>query len=211
MTIPNNPFTLAGWRREVSQLYASVRRAPEYRQAQACERFRALRETLFREHEDSPIRASQRNYFQGLNYFPYDNIWRTLGTIDRNVQQDVFELDLGVDGIIRYTRVARVHFSIRGQMASLSLFWIEGYGGGLFLPFMDDTNGNSTFGGGRYLYDTIKGADLGVGSTEIVLDFNYAYNPSCAYDEHWVCPLPPSENRLPIDIEAGEQMPGGIY
>lgn len=211
MRTPKNPFTLAGWRREVYQLYASVRRAPDDGRAQACERFRASRETLFREHDDSPIRASRRDQFPGLNYYPYDPIWRILGSIDRNVQQDTFEVDLAADGLMRYTRVARVHFSIRGQVASLSLFWIEGYGGGLFLPFRDGTNGKSTFGGGRYLYDTIKGADLGVGTSEIVLDFNFAYNPSCSYDDRWVCPLPPSENRLSIDIEAGEQMPGDIF
>jgi uncharacterized protein (DUF1684 family) len=78
------------------------------------------------------------------------------------------------------------------------------------LPFQDRTNGQSTFGGGRYLYDTIKGADLGVRSTEMVLDFNYAYNPSCAYDERWVCPLSPPENHLTIEIQAGEQKPGDI-
>lgn len=210
MTTPRNPFTLAGWRREISQLYASVRKAPDDGRAQACERFRASREALFREHEDSPIRAGQRSHFAGLSYFSYDPFWRTLGRIDRNVHMDTFEVDLAADGMLRYTRVGQVHFSIKAQVATLGLFWIEGYGGGLFLPFTDSTNGKTTFGGGRYLYDTIKGADLGVGSSEIVLDFNYAYNPSCAYDERWVCPLPPPENHLSIAVESGERVPGDI-
>ncbi len=204
MSVPKSPFTLPSWRREISGLYANVRKAPVDGRAQACERFRASRDSLFREHEDSPIGEGQRSRFPGLKYFVYDPAWRTLGAIDRNVQGSTSEVDLGADGLMKYTRIARVQFSVVGQMASLSVFWIEGYGGGLFLPFRDSTNGKSTFGGGRYLYDTIKGADLGVGSTEMVLDFNYAYNPSCAYDEHWACPLPPLENRLSFDVLAGE-------
>jgi uncharacterized protein (DUF1684 family) len=92
-----------------------------------------------------------------------------------------------------------------GHAASLSLFWIEGYGGGLFLPFKDLTNRKETFGGGRYLYDTIKGADIGVQGQEILLDFNFVYNPSCAYNAQWYCPLAPEENALNISIAAGEK------
>ena len=90
--------------------------------------------------------------------------------------------------------------------ASLSLFWIQGYGGGLFLPFADSTNRATTYGGGRYLYDTIKGADLGSVNAELILDFNFAYNPSCAYSPRWMCPLAPQENRLAIPVLAGEQI-----
>jgi uncharacterized protein (DUF1684 family) len=114
-------------------------------------------------------------------------------------------VELPAEGLVRYTRVARLQFAVQGQQGELSLFWIEGYGGGLFLPFQDATNGGETYGGGRYLYDTIKGADLGAGPGGIVLDFNYAYNPSCAYDEQWLCPLAPQENRLPFATEAGEK------
>jgi uncharacterized protein len=93
---------------------------------------------------------------------------------------------------------------VPAETGRLSLFWITGYGGGIFLPFGDASNRHTTYGGGRYLYDTIKGADLGTGLQEIVLDFNYAYNPSCAYNPRWVCPLSPPENRLPFPIAAGE-------
>ncbi|MDH5246403.1 MAG: DUF1684 domain-containing protein, partial [Betaproteobacteria bacterium] len=78
-----------------------------------------------------------------------------------------------------------------------------------WLPFSDATGGSETYGGGRYLYDTIKGADLGIDGSAIVLDFNFAYNPSCAYDARWSCPLSPSENRLPYAVPAGERMPFG--
>jgi hypothetical protein len=88
--------------------------------------------------------------------------------------------------------------------ATLTLYWIEGYGGGLFLPFRDGTNGTETYGGGRYLYDTIKGADLGAGRRAITLDFNFSYNPSCAYSPRWLCPLSPAENSLPFRVAAGE-------
>jgi uncharacterized protein (DUF1684 family) len=102
--------------------------------------------------------------------------------------------------------VGAAHFVLGGRRASLALYWIEGYGGGLWLPFADATTGVATYGGGRYLYDTIKGADLGVNESSIVLDFNYAYHPSCAYDERWSCPLAPAENRLDFAIEAGERL-----
>ena len=77
----------------------------------------------------------------------------------------------------------------------------------MFLPFADATGGTETFAGGRYLLDTIKGADLGRAGERILLDFNFAYNPSCAYSERWTCPLPPPSNRLSEAVRAGEQRP----
>ena len=88
----------------------------------------------------------------------------------------------------------------------MSLFWIMGYGGGVFLSFGDTTNRDTTYGAGRYLYDTIKGADLGTTQDEMMLDFNYAYNPSCSYNPRWVCPLAPRENRLTFPIPVGEKV-----
>ena len=118
-----------------------------------------------------------------------------------------FTIDLATDGILRCARIADAQFVRDGAEASLALYWLEGYGGGVWLPFLDATSGTDTYGGGRYLYDTIKGADLGVGDSSIVLDFNFAYNPSCAYDERWSCPLSPPENRLPFAVTAGEKNP----
>jgi uncharacterized protein (DUF1684 family) len=128
--------------------------------------------------------------------------------LDRDVEQQTLAVELPAEGRFHYTRVARVRFRVQGHEAALGLFWIEGYGGGLFLPFRDSSNGGETYGGGRYLYDAIKGADLGSsadGADLIPLDFNYAYNPSCAYNEQWVCPLAPRENWLPFPVEAGEK------
>jgi len=94
-----------------------------------------------------------------------------------------------------------------GASAALELFWLEAYGGGVFLPFADTTSGETTYGGGRYLLDTIKGADLGVDHGRLVLDFNFAYKPSCSYDPRWVCPLSPASNRVPLAVRAGECSP----
>ena len=102
-------------------------------------------------------------------------------------------------------RRGRSSFELAGEPRALELYWLQGYGGGVFLPFGDATNGLETYGSGRYLLDSVKGADLGMAGERIVLDFNFAYNPSCSYDPRWACPLTPPENRLPIEITAGER------
>jgi uncharacterized protein (DUF1684 family) len=133
-----------------------------------------------------------------------------VGTLERDVDRETWAVELPAEGLFHYTRVARVRFRVQECDAALSIFWIEGYGGGLFLPFRDASDGRETYGGGRYLYDAIKGADLGGGldgmaADQFLLDFNYAYNPSCAYNEQWVCPLAPAENWLSFSVEAGEK------
>jgi uncharacterized protein len=108
---------------------------------------------------------------------------------------------------LRCSRVGHARFTVGGEPAALAVYWLEGYGGGLWLPFSDATSGDETYGGGRYLYDTIKGADLDIQGAQMMLDFNFAYNLSCAYDERWSCPLSPRENRLPFAVTAGERLP----
>ena len=113
----------------------------------------------------------------------------------------------GGDGAIRITPFARTLGLERRLGGELTLYWIAGYGGGAFLPFQDATSGGETYGGGRYLLDTIKGADLGQAPDgRVILDFNFAYNPSCAYSDRWVCPLAPAANLLPAAVRAGERM-----
>lgn len=201
---PADVLSLADWRRNVAELYAAVRNASAAEPALAWQTFRAGRDGLFKQHPQSPLDAAQREIFTGLDYYPYDPAWRLVGTIEADAPRETLHLRLP-EGEFRYSRVARATFRAGGLEARLSLFWVEGYGGGLFLPFADATTGQGTYGGGRYLYDTIKGADLGVYPDRIVLDFNYAYNPSCAYNNRWVCPLSPRENRLPFAIAAGEK------
>jgi uncharacterized protein len=205
MAVPADPFALAHWRRTVGEMYATVRRASWSEQPVIWAEFRATRNALYKGHPQSPVPADVRGRFSGLKYYPYDPDWRIIGMLDRNVAPETLTLELPVDGVLQYTRVARLRFVARRQPAELSVFWIEGYGGGVFLPFRDATSGAETFGGGRYLYDAVKGADLGGGPDELILDFNYAYNPPCAYDPLAVCVMPPPENRLLIPVEAGEK------
>ena len=202
---PENPYTLAQWRRSVAELYAQVRRSSAAEPLKTWRAFRESKNDLLRQHPQSPLDNESRRNFRGLDYFPYNPVFRTKGTIRMDIDRVGEKMDLARDGLLHYTKVGVVDFKIEDQKASLNIYWINGYGGGIFLPFQDATSGVETYDGGRYLYDTIKGVDLGVMGETMLLDFNYAYNPSCAYDEKWVCPLSPKENRLALAIEAGEK------
>jgi uncharacterized protein (DUF1684 family) len=201
----NDAFALAHWRRTVASLYAKVREPAQDRRAQ-CEAFRRARDDLFRTHAQSPIAEHRRSTWPGVPWFAWDPAARVDARVELASDHAAFEIMLAADGVLRCTRAGVAHFTLYGNRAALAAYWLEGYGGGLWVPFADATTGVLTYGGGRYLYDTIKGADLGVDGTSMVLDFNYAYNPSCAYDERWSCPLSPPENRLPFAVEAGERL-----
>ena len=109
-----------------------------------------------------------------------------------------------------FRRIGFVDVPFPAGRRRLGLFWMEGYAGGLFLPFRDLTSGTETYGAGRYLLDSVKGSDQGVdGDGRVILDFNLAYNPSCSYDPKWVCPLAPPGNRLVMEVRAGERYPRG--
>jgi uncharacterized protein (DUF1684 family) len=200
----SSALDLADYRRAVAGMYNEVREqigTPETRLA----RFRRQRDGLFRSHPQSALSPERKASFAGLSYYPYDPQLRFILAVDTRVEQETFSTELSDDGLFRYQRVGVVRFDYHGQQAELSLFWVLGYGGGLYLPFRDQTNGQATYPGGRYLLDTIKHADLGVENGLLVVDFNYAYNPSCAYDLRWHCPLAPPENWLTIPIPAGEK------
>ena len=198
-----NKLQLAEWRHRVAELYAEVRAVPLERRETAWEHWRQTRDSLFWNHPLTPLDASQLTSAKALEYFPYDPSWRKIGRIDTTPPHEQLTIELP-EGDLRLTRIACVSFDHAQQTHSLSLYWIEGYGGGLFLPFGDLSNNKQTYGGGRYLYDGIKGADLGRIGDNIILDFNFSYNPSCGYNHQWVCPLSPRGNRLPITVEAGE-------
>ena len=120
----------------------------------------------------------------------------------------------GTDGIVPFERIGVVTVPAVGR---LDVWALRSYGGGVFVPLRDRTSGHATYGGGRYLIDTAKGADLGSGVDEtgaatLVLDFNFAYHPSCTYDPAWACPLAPPGNVLDVEVPVGELMPtGGWY
>jgi uncharacterized protein (DUF1684 family) len=190
--------SLLDYRRAVAALYARVRQS-DLSPAERCAQFRRERDELFRTHPQSALSEEQKAGFAGLHYFPYDPAYRFVLAVDPDVEPAITEIDLQDDGRIRLKRFGKIHFAIDGQPVSLFLYWIMAYGGGIFLSFRDSTSKYATYGGGRYVLDTIKQADLGHENGRLVIDFNCAYNP------RWVCPLPPAENWLPVPIPAGER------
>jgi uncharacterized protein (DUF1684 family) len=202
---------LLDYRRSVAAIYAGARgeragSSPDL--AARSRRFRAERDGLFAHHPQSPLSAAEKERFSGLGYFDYDPSLRFALSVEYDVEPGVLEIALQDDGPLRLRRFGKIRFVIEGDEFTLSLFWISGYGGGILLPFKDATATGETYGGGRYLLDTIKHADLGSENGHLVVDFNYAYNPSCAYDPRWHCPLAPAENSMPVRIEAGEKRYG---
>jgi uncharacterized protein (DUF1684 family) len=164
--------------------------------------FRVRRNELFGRHPQSPI--ADRAGFRGLRYFPPDP--GAVAEVDVRPAKGEIDIDTGgEDGVVHYTRAG----ILTTPWGELSLWWIAAYGGGLFLPVRDGTCGTEAYGGGRYLTDTVKGTHgRGVqllGGGRVRLDMNYLYNPSCAYDDRWLCPLAPPENRVTARIAAGEQ------
>ena len=147
-----------------------------------------------------------RDGFNGLDFYPYDPALRVLAGV---VAVDPESARIGASSglSIGFERFGRTCFELLGESRTLDLYWLAAYGGGVFLPFADSTNGNQTYPAGRYLLDTVKGADLGGVDGRLVLDFNFSYKPSCAYDSRWVCPLTPRANRLGVAIRAGERLP----
>jgi uncharacterized protein (DUF1684 family) len=196
---------LADYRRKVHAIYSAVRDrriTPEQRWSY----WVAARDELVGHHPQSALSEEQRAHFAKLAYYPYDPALRFAVDVDTQVEPEIFEIPLQADGAFRMQRLARLRFAIAGSMQALALYRILGYAGGLFLPFRDASDrSGKTYPGTRYLIDSIKGADLGEENGKLVLDFNFAYNPSCAYNPRWNCPLAPAENWLKVAIVAGEQ------
>jgi uncharacterized protein (DUF1684 family) len=185
-------LTLLDWRRSTAALYADVRATHDDDPDGALERFRTGRAALFASHPESPTEDRRTPI-----YWPRRADLRFTAPVDTDVEPERYATEEAT-----FTRIGALHLPI----GDLDVYWLEGYGGGLFLPFKDATNGTSTYGGGRYLLDTTKGADLGgAGTDALVVDFNYAYHPSCFYSPRWTCPLAPPRNTIDIEIEAGER------
>jgi uncharacterized protein (DUF1684 family) len=226
---------LADWRRFTAQLYAEVRALAVTDPQAAWEHWRLTREWLYRKHPSSPVPAARRATFVAKHY-PYDQALRfeltlraaektaaTEGRAETHVGSGAgspaglglglaaalgpgLALPISVGRPISFDRVGRLDVPFESGVRTLALFWLPEYSGGFFLPFRDATNGRGTYGGGRYLLDSAKGADLGSDPARgtVTLDFNFAYQPSCAFDPRWSCPLSPLENRLDIEVRAGE-------
>jgi uncharacterized protein (DUF1684 family) len=222
-------LTLADWRRTIGSLYADVRRISATDPVAALDHWRSVREELFRDHPQSPLPADRRAGFRA-HHFAHDPELRFelaveplhapaaagaslagAGPIDFGSAGGTslaIDLPVSAGGVMAFRRFGAVTIPFRDGPRRLELYWMDGYAGGLFLPFRDATNGTETYGAGRYLLDAAKSADLG-GDRDagtLILDFNFAFQPSCAFDPKWACPLAPPSNRLDIPIRAGERL-----
>jgi hypothetical protein len=205
--VSGDRLELMDWKRRVLAMYAAVRSAGG--EPAACAAFRGERDELFADHPASPLPEAARADFAGVPYFSHRPDLRVEAELEPDPEGAELVIPTSTGEPTRFTRIGFVRPLLAGERVSLAVYWLEGYGGGLFLPFRDALAGRETYGGGRYLLDTVKGADLGTTAdgARLVLDFNYAYNPSCAYDPRWSCPLAPPENRIAVAVEAGERMP----
>ncbi len=197
---------LADWRRRVAAAYDALRRDPRAEPARLLG-FRAGKDRLFAAHPSSPIPAAARRDFRGLAYWRHAPDLALRARLEPDPKAPPLDLPRsGAGPAMPYVRIGWVSFKVEGADARLAVYWLNEYGGGIFIPFRDSTSGTETYGGGRYLWDSGKGADLGSDGDELVIDFNYAYHPSCVYDPTWSCPLGPPENRLTVPIRAGERL-----
>jgi uncharacterized protein (DUF1684 family) len=217
-----DPQALADWRRTIATLYADVRYRAVTDPAEAWEHWRTTRERLYREHPQSPVPEAERAAFEA-RHWSYDPMYRFEIEVEPASEEGpgagpgappaaglAIALPNSGQERLAFRRIGlvRVPFPDGPRRQSLTVFWMAGYAGGLFLPFRDTTNGRETYGAGRYLLDAAKSADLGgdLRRRTLILDFNFAYQPSCAFDPKWACPLAPPENHLEIPVRAGERL-----
>jgi hypothetical protein len=223
---------LADWRRSVARLYADVRFLYRDDPVAAWQLWRAEREALYRDHVQSPVLPSARAGFRG-RYWGYDPRFAfelevrpepvdegapattapevgapPTGPLDDEPLGRALALPTSGGGSMAFRRIGRLDIPFPDGERRLAVYWMEGYAGGLFLPFRDATNGAETYGAGRYAIDAAKSADLGGDAARrtLVVDFNFSYQPSCAFDPTWACPLAPPENRLDVPVPAGERI-----
>ncbi|MBO0746987.1 MAG: DUF1684 domain-containing protein [Acidimicrobiaceae bacterium] len=195
-------LTLLDWRRRVAALYTEIRATAD---AVAAHRmWQEVRNDLFAHHPDSPLSPDERANFTGLSVADYDPAYRFVLEVDDEVAPKRIQVETGTDGVVPFERAGRLHVPGVGD---LDVWWLATYGGGVFVPIRDGLAGSRTYGGGRYLIDTVKGADLGGDDAYLVVDLNFAYNPSCAYDPTWACPLAPAGNTVAAQIPVGELDP----
>lgn len=196
-------YALADWRRRMSDLYSRIRLMQDPEQAR--ELWCSVRTDMYSNHVMSPVPKQLLDDFEEIEVFEYDPGKRFAVDLS-TAPHTILEYNLGDDGRMAITRIARTEGLEELLGGELDVFWVNGYGGGLFVPFKDASSGQETYGGGRYLIDAIKSADLGLTPDgKLILDFNFAYNPSCSVSPAYVCPLAPPQNTLPVKILAGEK------
>lgn len=203
-------LTLLDYRRRTHALYAAYRDSPA--DAAGVAAWRDARDVLLHGHPDGALPGTAR-----VPYAPYDDTARHELEVDTDVAPAHLDVATDSDGVVAMDRLGVLHVPTVGD---LDVWWLAQYGGGVFVPLRDATSGapGGSYGGGRYLLDTAKGADLGsdvdpaTGRGTLVVDLNLAYHPSCAYDPRWSCPLAPGGNTVTAAVAAGELLPvGGWY
>ena len=161
------------------------------------QRFRADKDHFFTHDAHSPLTSEQRRHFKGLHYFPENHALRLEVEIEEYPAKETVKMQTTTGDTQTYTRFGRIKFSVEGQEVDLTVFTSRD---GFFLPFTDSLAGQETYGAGRYL----ELEPLGKG--KFLADFNHAYNPYCAYNDAWSCPMTPAENRLAVPVRAGEKV-----
>ena len=196
---------LVDWREAIGDIYKEIRATHTRDGRRAWERFRERRDFLYKHHVCSALAEADKLNFRGFENYDYDPAFCFLGEVEYEEDETRYRERIS-EGALPYRKIATAKFDYLGKARRLSIFWLDIYGGGLWIPVGDETNGETTYGGGRYLFDTGKGANLGMSSDgkEILLDMNFLYPPSCSLNAQWICPLCPPQNRLAFRLEAGE-------
>lgn len=206
MSVPE--LELADWRRQMQALYTAVRAEEDPVDGHTL--WRTGRDELFRRHPQSPLPVDDPLRETGLAYEPYDPGLRFELALQPTLDPGrVLELPSGETGSTMLRTIGRVVLPAPVG-ASLEVWWLDQYAGGLFLPLRDGSAGHTSYGGGRYLLDTAKGADLGATAAGLIVDLNFLYHPSCRYDSSWLCPLAPSDNTTSVVVTAGERMAADV-
>lgn len=159
--------------------------------------FRQQKDQFFARDRQSPLTREQKAAFQGLKYFPENPALRLEVEVQPFPKPEEIQMQTSTGDVQVYTRYARVSFTVEGQPAELTIYASDS---GYFLPFVDSLANKETYGAGRYLEPETEDG------VHFYIDFNLAYNPYCAYNENWNCPITPAENRLKVPIRAGEKL-----
>ena len=166
------------------------------------QQFREQIDAFMQQHPQSPIEPEQRQSFSGLRYFPENTALIIETALDADVDQSLLEIPTNTGEVKQFRRFGRFTLTVDGKHAALTVL-SNPDGSDLFLPFRDQTSGKESYGAGRYLDDSRPGI-VEIGRNEYRIDFNFSYNPFCAYSADFSCPLPPPENWLTVPIRAGE-------
>ena len=158
---------------------------------------RKQKDDFFARHPQSPLTPSQRRNFKNLDYFPETPELRFELPIERFSDKHAIRIQTSTGDFQEYQKYGKIRFTVDGQQMELTIYANEQ---GFFLPFIDSLAGSETYPAGRYLEPEL------LPNGKFLIDFNQAYNPYCAYNEHWSCPLTPFENRLKVAIRAGEKI-----